>query len=171
MRIYLTGFMGAGKTTVGRILAQRLGYPYVDLDQQIEGRAGCSVREIFERDGEGAFRQLEREELARTLQLPRGVVATGGGTVAAAGNLELIHDDGICVWLNVPFNVIAARLGGRGRSDRPLFRDELQAFSLYRQRLAAYRRADLEVEVRPGESAAEVAARIILLLKERRCAI
>ena len=77
MRIYLTGFMGCGKTTVGRRLAQRLGVPFVDLDEEIERRAGMTVRQIFEQQGEPAFRQMEAEALRGTLALPDVVVATG----------------------------------------------------------------------------------------------
>ena len=86
MRIYLTGFMGCGKTTVGRLLARRLGAPFVDLDDEVERRAGMTVREIFERQGEPAFRQMEAEALRGTLALPDVVVAMGGGTMAFEAN-------------------------------------------------------------------------------------
>ena len=79
MRIYLTGFMGSGKSTVGRLLAARLGFPFLDLDEDIERRAGMRVREIFELHGEPVFRRMEREALEATAALPDVVVATGGG--------------------------------------------------------------------------------------------
>ncbi|HEY2738306.1 MAG TPA: shikimate kinase, partial [Thermoanaerobaculia bacterium] len=79
MRIYLTGFMGSGKSTVGRLLAERLGMPFIDLDAEIEQRAGITVREIFERHGEPVFRRLEQEALRATEEMPDAVVATGGG--------------------------------------------------------------------------------------------
>ncbi len=162
MRIYLTGFMGCGKTTVGRRLARRLGMEFVDLDEAIERRAGMTVRQIFEAQGEPAFRQMEAEALRGTLALPDVVVALGGGTMAYEANAALVGASGLSVWINPAFGTIAARIGGRGKTDRPLFKDESQALALYRERLPAYRRADLTVDVAPREGPEEIAARIAL---------
>jgi shikimate kinase len=140
MRIYLTGFMGAGKTTVGRELAERLGWEFVDLDADVEARAGATV-----------------------------VVAVGGGTFADPAVLEAARAHGFVVFLNPSFATIVARIGGRGKSDRPLFRDEASAIALYRERLASYRRADLTIDVAREEGPREVAARIRLALPERVC--
>jgi shikimate kinase len=170
MRIFLTGFMGSGKSTVGRRLAERLGAPFIDLDEEIERRAGMTVREIFERHGELAFRQMEHEALRATLELPDVVVATGGGTMVFERNFRLIQAGGLSVWLNPPFATIAARIGTLGKRDRPLFQDERQALALYRERLPAYQRADLTVDAGSGEGPEEVAARIALRIGERRCA-
>lgn len=167
MRVFLTGFMGAGKTAVGRRLAERLGWAFVDLDEEVERRAGASVRRIFETAGEPEFRRLESEELARSLDLEDVVVATGGGTVCFPANARLLRASGITVWLNPSFATLAARLAGGGKEDRPLFRDETQALALYRARLPAYRAADLTVEVGPAEAPEEVAARILLRLGVR----
>ena len=169
MRVYLMGFMGAGKTTVGKTLAARLGWPFVDLDADVEATAGRSVREIFASQGEGEFRRLEREALLRTLERDPLVVATGGGTFSQAANFEAVAPGGMTVWLNPPFATIAARVGALGKEDRPLFGDETQALRLYRERLAAYRRADLTVDVGPNEQPEEIAARIELRLRERAC--
>jgi len=169
MRIYLTGFMGAGKTTVGRLLADRLGWPFVDLDAEVESRTGRSIRDLFAAAGEPEFRRLEREALAATFAADPLVVAVGGGTLADPAVLEAARARGLVVFLNPPFATIAARIGGLGKSDRPLFRDEASALALYRERLAAYRRSDLTVDVGPAETAEEVAARIALGLPERSC--
>jgi shikimate kinase len=167
MRVFLTGFMGAGKTVVGELLAERMGIPFVDLDREIEARAGTGIRQIFETQGEGAFRQVERETLRAVLALPDAVVATGGGTFTFEANARWIGENGMSVFLNPPFATIVARIGVLGKSDRPLFRDETQALTLYRERLPAYRRADLTVDVGAGEGPQEVAARIALLIGKR----
>jgi shikimate kinase len=170
MRIFLTGFMGAGKTTVGQRLAARLELPFVDLDHEVELRAGATVRDIFARQGEAAFRRHEQEALQEVLKCDNLVVATGGGTMAWEASARLIQSAGLSVWLNPAFSTIVRRIGGLGKSDRPLFRDEAQAFTLYRERLPAYRRADVAVDVAGEEAPEEVAARIALLIGERHCA-
>lgn len=164
MRIFLTGFMGSGKTTVGELLAARLDLPFVDLDQVIEAENGCPITEIFARGGEALFRRVEHETLAAVAAGPPAVVATGGGTPTVEKNLRLLHEAGLTVWLNPPFSVIAQRIGALGKADRPMFRDEAQALALYRSRLPFYRRADLELGIEPGEAPEEVASRAALLL-------
>ncbi|HSM51029.1 MAG TPA: shikimate kinase [Thermoanaerobaculia bacterium] len=169
MRLLLTGFMGAGKTTVGERLAARLGVPFVDLDREVEAVAGQDVAAIFAEHGEARFRELERRALEAALVPPEVVVATGGGTLTFAGNLDLVASrEGLVIWLHVPFPVIVARLGGVDRADRPLFRSESEAFALYRQRLEAYRRADLRVDVDAAATPEEVVGRILLQLPRRQ---
>jgi shikimate kinase len=173
MHVFLTGFMGAGKTSVGRLLAERLRAPFVDLDEEIVQRTGMAIREIFATGGEPAFRQLEHETLRAVLQGPDAVVATGGGTVTFEPSARLLGASGLSVFLNPPFATIAGRIGGLGKADRPLFKDEAQALALYRDRLAAYRRADFTIDIGPREGPDEVAARIALRLagwRGRPCA-
>jgi shikimate kinase len=172
MRIFLTGFMGAGKTTVGRHLAAALALPFVDLDQEIERRAGATIREMVERQGEPWFRRVEAETLQEVLERgDEAVIATGGGTLTSELGARLVREAGLTVWLNPSFTTIVGRIGALGKLDRPLFREEAQVLALYRERLAAYHRADLTVDVTPDEAPEEVAARVALLLRERRCAI
>jgi shikimate kinase len=169
MRIFLTGFMGAGKTSVGRRLAASLAWPFVDLDEEIEKQAGESVREIFEHAGEQRFREIEARVLADSMRHDPVVVATGGGTLTFPRNLSAAKSAGLVVWLNPEFATLTRRVGGRGKEDRPLFRDEATVLALYRERLPAYALADLKVDVAAGESVEEVAARIGLLVAERTC--
>lgn len=171
MRIFLTGFMGAGKTTVGRLLADRIGLRFVDLDDELERRAGATVREIFAAHGEPGFRQLELAALEDLAAQEDVVVATGGGTMTTEPGARVIRGAGLSVWLNPSFATIVNRIGVLGKGDRPLFRDEAQVLALYQERLPLYRRADLTVDVAPDEAPDEVAARLALLLRERRCAI
>jgi len=170
LKIFLTGFMGAGKTSVGHLLAERLAVPFVDLDARIEADCGKRIVEIFAAGGEGEFRRLERESLAAILREPgEMVVAVGGGTFTDAETLSLAQRVGVVVWVHPPFAEIVRRIGALGKSDRPLFRDESQAFDLYRARLDSYRQAEIRVDVAAGETPEETAGRIALLLAETRC--
>lgn len=166
MRVFLTGFMGAGKTTVGRHLAQSLGWRFVDLDLEIEKTIGLGVREIFVQQGEERFRRYESEKLSSILTEPDLVVATGGGTITVEANRRLMGRAGVTIWLNPPFDEIVSRIGSRGKADRPLFPDAMSAFELYRDRLRSYRSADLRIDVVRGETPVETAARIVLRLQE-----
>lgn len=163
MRIYLVGFMGAGKTTVGRLLATRLGTDFVDLDLEIEREQARTIKEIFASEGEQYFRQCERAALARMRSLPDVVVATGGGTFTFPENRTLIEEGGVSVHLAAPFDVIASRIRSR-HEDRPLFRNEEAAFELYKARQVHYRLADVAVAITQTETAREIAERVILAL-------
>lgn len=107
--IFLTGYMGCGKTTLGRAVSTMSGIEFVDLDEAVEKRAGCSVSEIFERDGEAAFRSLERAELERQSRRPV-LIACGGGTPCQPGMAELMEALGTVVWLKADIDVIVRRL-------------------------------------------------------------
>jgi shikimate kinase len=119
-RIYLTGFMGCGKSTIGPILANSIGYDFVDVDRQIEQLEGRSINEIFTERGEKHFRDLERSVLMKVSILPRTVVSLGGGTMTVAENLEVILATGLVIYLKITPEQLFHRL--RHRSDRPLLR-------------------------------------------------
>jgi shikimate kinase len=167
LRVFLTGFMGSGKSTVGRALAAALGWSFLDLDAEVEARAAMTVREIFARLGEPAFRELEHAALRAVVESEEpAVVATGGGTFTFDRNLGLIRGAGPSVWLNPSFATIVRRIGALGKQDRPLFRNEVEALALYRARLEAYREADHRVDVGAEEAPEEVAARVALWLQQ-----
>lgn len=163
--IYVVGFMGSGKTTVGRKLAGELGWNFVDLDDDIEARAGKAISKIFEEDGEPEFRRIESEALeARVRQAERGrpvVIALGGGAFVQPRNAELIAPHGISVWLDCPLERVKERVAGAGH--RPLARDPEAFERLYETRRAAYSRADLRIEIRgddPSEPTKEIIAAV-----------
>ncbi len=171
MRIYLVGFIAAGKTAVGKALAGVLGYRFEDLDLMVEEDAGARVREIFERRGEDWFRDREHQCLVRTGAFDKAVIATGGGTMTFERNRSVICRLGVSVWLDPALEVLFERLERGGRAKRPLFRGREQARALYHNRLDAYRMADLRIEPASRDTADGVAARIAALLRERNCVI
>jgi thiamine-phosphate pyrophosphorylase len=160
--IYLTGFMGAGKTAVGKRLARLLGLPFVDLDREIENRAGRTIPELFRERGEDGFRALESEELERS-SAAAGIVATGGGIVERAPNLATMLRTGRVLWLDVPFDTLLERLA-RSKDERPLFQNADQARRLYQSRLGAYARCDLTIAVEASWSADHTASIVERLL-------
>jgi len=164
-RVYLIGFMGSGKTAIGRRVAERLEVPFVDLDWEIERTSGLTVRALFEAQGEAAFREREAVFLAGTADLPPAVIATGGGAYVREGNRELIRRLGTAVFLDVPFEEIARRMAGK--TDRPLFRSVEQAARLYAERLPFYRMGSLPVTLSGDETIEESADGVLSALDER----
>ena len=143
-KIYLVGFMAAGKTTVARALARRLDWQSVDVDELIEQRERQSVADIFAKHGEAYFRSLERQILAEQMAPRHLVVATGGGTFADAQNRAAINNDGVSVWLDVPLDRLIGRVPAGGR--RPLASDRAGFERLYHQRRAAYELAHVRLD-------------------------
>lgn len=147
-KVYLVGFMGAGKSTVARALARRLDWKVEDIDERIERRERRDIPTIFRSEGEPYFRSLERDEILSLLSERGVVVATGGGTVVDAANRELMLRDGAVVWLDAPFSTVLERVPVDGR--RPLAADRMEMERLYNQRLPAYRQAHLRVDAGLG---------------------
>jgi shikimate kinase len=143
-KVYMVGFMGAGKTSVGRALAKRLDWRFVDVDEQIEQRERLAVAEIFQRHGESYFRGVERTVLADQVVLRHAVVATGGGTFVDPQNRAVIKADGVSVWLNVPLELVIARIPQDGR--RPLAADRANLERLFQARRTAYEQAHLHID-------------------------
>jgi len=143
-KVYLVGFMAAGKTTVARRLAKRLDWRAVDIDDVVERREHLTVAEIFARHGEPYFRVAERAALTEQLGVPHLVVATGGGTFADPQNRAMINADGISVWLDISLEQAVARLPANGR--RPLASDREAFERLYHLRRAAYQQAHIRID-------------------------
>jgi len=146
--LYLVGMMGSGKTSTGRPLAERLGYGFVDADAVIEQAAGCSIPEIFERDGEAGFRSLESQVLSAISQRHSLVVATGGGVVTQPENWGMLHS-GIVIWLDVVPDQLLQRLNADS-TVRPLLQTadpEAALNALLNERRPLYAEADLTVVI------------------------
>jgi len=162
--VFVAGFMGTGKTKVGRILAERLGRPFVDTDDLIVERAGKPISEIFEQDGEPAFRRLEEDCVAGASRLADAVVALGGGAVTQEANWDTIRRTGLCLCLRASPETISDRVGRN--DERPLMAglDPSERLEKIRRMLAerepSYARADAFVtstDCRSPEETADLA--------------
>ena len=146
--IVLIGLMGAGKSCIGRRLAQNLGRPFVDADEEVEAAAGCSIEEFFQHHGEAAFRDGERRVIARLLKQPGIVMATGGGAFMDPRTRATIRERGLSVWLRADLELLLRRTSRR--NNRPLLkrgspRDILRG--LIRERYPVYAEADATVDI------------------------
>ena len=147
--IVLVGLMGAGKSAIGRRLAQKLHLPFVDADQEIERAAGCTIEEFFAKHGEAAFREGERRVVARLLDQPVHVLATGGGAFIDEQTRTLVRQRGISVWLRAELALLLDRV--QRRSNRPLLKqgDPKQVLEqLMHKRYPIYAEADVTVDSR-----------------------
>jgi len=157
-RIALIGFMGSGKTTVGRLMASRLGYRFLDLDTLIVENAGKSIREIFDEDGEGVFRQIETDALYSLREMHRLVIATGGGAPIRQENQEFFENLATTFYLEVPYDAFLKRTGKD--HGRPLLdRTEKELKRLYESRLSIYRSLGRPIPTnrkKPEEIAAKI---------------
>jgi len=164
--VALLGFMGAGKTTAGQMLAARLDWPFFDLDQVIQADRGRTIAQIFEQDGEERFREIERETLALLLQetCERSVLALGGGAYTRPAIRQLLHAHGVKnVWLKASAEELYRRCEQPGVV-RPLRRTFEDFRKLYENRMAAYGEAEYSVET-DGKTSEAVVQEIIAILR------
>ncbi len=156
--LFLVGFMGAGKSTVGRNLARHLGWRFADLDEDIAAREQMAIPEIFAKRGEAEFRRVEQVALQRRINdVSRGVpwvIAVGGGCFAQAENLDLMQNHGVTIWLDAPLEMLRARVGGS--PTRPLACDPVLFEILFHERRPLYEKADYRVVINSGGSDAAV---------------
>lgn len=143
-KLYLVGFMGAGKSSVARALGRRIGWRAIDIDERIEAREGRRVSEIFAQQGEPYFREVERAVLAEVLAERQVIIATGGGTFADPTNRTSMLADGAVAWLDVPLARVLDRVPQDGR--RPLAADRTQMEQLFLRRQAAYGQAHVRID-------------------------
>lgn len=122
MKVFLIGFMGSGKTTIGKKLASYLKYEFIDLDRLIELRAGMSIANFFDMHGEQAFRELEMEVLRNTAISGNAIIATGGGAPCYRDNMEWMNAEGLTAYLSLPAKALANRLE-HSKAERPLIRN------------------------------------------------
>ncbi len=167
--VFLTGFMGVGKTQVGRILARQLGRRFLDTDRMIEQRAGKPIAAIFADEGEAHFRQLERACVLETCQCPDAVVALGGGAITRADNVAAVRRAGVLVCLKADVDTIFARV--RRRVHRPLLAglgpqaQRAKIESLLRERTPFYEQAHLELYTTQAQTPEDTARQLRNLLE------
>ena len=158
--IYLVGFMGSGKSTIGRLLAHRLGWSFFDTDDEIESAEKTSISEIFEKRGEPEFRRIEGEIVRQhAMWVERGrpaVLALGGGVFALPENRRILEGRGITVWLDCPWEIIARRCSNA--THRPLARDPEKLAVLYETRRESYALADIQISIHSDDPAVAVDA-------------
>jgi shikimate kinase len=158
--IYLVGFMGSGKSTVGRALADRLGWSFFDIDADIERDEQQPIGGIFAMRGEPEFRRIETDAIRRRVASVEcgspAVVALGGGAFVVESNRALIENNGITVWLDCPFEIAARRVAGD--PGRPLAQDPVRFADLYHSRREGYRLAHVHIAIASDDASAAVEA-------------
>lgn len=170
LNVVLIGYRGCGKTSAGRLLAERLGHPFVDTDAVIEAEAGCTIRAIFADQGEPAFRARETDVIRRVTAAPPQVVSVGGGAVLAAENRRQIADTSVCVWLTAPAETLLARMqqDPRNAVNRPALTERSnldEVRHLLTQREPLYAALAQHVVDTAGRSVVEVTEAILAALQ------
>ena len=162
--IYLVGFMGSGKTTVGRMFAEEIGWRFADLDDDIETQQHCSIPELFERLGEEGFRRIETEALLQRIHIIRRgiptVLAVGGGAFTREDNIELLSENGVTVWLDTDFSIVQDRVAASNH--RPLARDPEKFAALFETRRPFYARAEYRIHL-PSDDSRKAADELMAL--------
>ena len=180
LRIYLTGFMTSGKSTIGPILANVLGMDFYDLDKEIEQQEGMTVVEIFEKKGEPYFRHLEKVFLENLCRQNNIIVSLGGGTITNTENFDLLKRTGKIIYLKVTPEMLYKRL--KNKTDRPLFRDMVlgenteedfikRINEMLSKRKSFYEKADLifDTDDSPiGVTVDKIAKKILKVLNEKK---
>jgi shikimate kinase len=166
--LYIAGFMGSGKSTVARFVAEEIGWHFGDLDEDIEHEQRASITHLFSSVGEEAFREIEHDALLRRIRRIQSgyptVLALGGGTFTRPENIELINNNGVSIWLDATLELVRRRVGTS--SHRPLARDPQRFEALYHARREQYAQADYNIEVVEDDSRAAAAAVLRLPLFE-----
>ncbi|TWT42204.1 Shikimate kinase 2 [Phycisphaerae bacterium RAS1] len=161
-RVCLIGYRGSGKSSVGRLLAARLGWEWIDTDERIAMTTGRSIREIFATEGEPAFRALEKAAVIDALSQQHAVISVGGGAVLDADSRRRMHDAALCVWLTAPVEILHERLAAdpRGRMERPRLTElsELEEIRALLTRRAPYYREAAQLALDTGQMTIEQAA-------------
>ena len=156
-RVYMVGFMGSGKSTVGRIVAGELGWKFLDLDEEIVRREARPVARIFEESGEPYFREIESRSLRAVSGEEQCVIALGGGAYVDSDNRAFVESHGLSVYLQASLTQIRARISDDGA--RPLFSGTLRVDELYERRRRSYRMARVRIDtdcLKPEEVAREI---------------
>jgi len=161
--IFLVGFMGSGKTSVGRELAAKLKREFINLDDVIVDREGKSINQIFEERGEGYFRQIESDLLREVAPSKNVVIALGGGCFVSEENRRIVKQHGRSIWLDCLLEVIIDRL--TGDASRPLYQNPKQMLRLLESRVSSYRQADMTVKVTYDKTPGDLADEIIRALQ------
>jgi shikimate kinase len=152
VKIFLVGLPGSGKSLLGKRISKSINLPFIDLDEQIRIQEGMLVSEIFKSKGQDYFRRVEAEVLREQIKKPEFVMATGGGTPVFFGNMELINNTGISVYLDTPISVIAERMGSDEKKARPLLAEaddtnmETKLLNLLEVRKSFYEQAHFTVK-------------------------
>jgi shikimate kinase len=157
--IFLVGFMGSGKTTVGRALADQLGWTFRDLDEEIERHHGSTIVQMFDTEGEAAFRQAETAALRKSVNAVEcgrpHVISLGGGAFLSEDNFQMVSNNGVTLWLDCSLATVERRIAGYAH--RPLARDPERLRELFEARRPGYARADFRIEVEHDDAQATVA--------------
>lgn len=167
--IYLCGFMGCGKTTIGRIIARNKGMAYIDLDSYIEAKAGKTIPKIFEQDGEKAFRQLETQYIKEISERNSGtVIACGGGAMLSSENAEIAKLSGEVVFLNLPFETCYKRIAGDRNRPIVMKNTKKQLHEIYDNRFSVYKKnCSIIINMNSDEAPLQIARRIVMIIKVR----